>query len=56
MDELGNEDFWEIIENEYGVEDDIDMFSEQIVQVISPRPGFIILITNEADQYGKWQE
>lgn len=39
--------FYEIIYNEFGVQDELDILSEQINQIIQPAPGIIILITQE---------
>lgn len=43
--------FNEIIYNEFGVADELDILSEQVNQIIQPAPGIIILITQEF--YGK---
>ena len=43
--------FDEIIYNEFGVTDELDILSEQVSQIIQPAPGIIILITQEF--YGK---
>jgi hypothetical protein len=40
-----------MVYNEYGVSDEIDILSENVVQIIHPRPGVIILFTNEVDNY-----
>ncbi len=40
-----------MVYQEYGVADEIDILSEQVVQIVYPRPGVIILFTNEADSY-----
>lgn len=44
-------DFWEMVYNEYGVTDELDILSENVVEYITPMPGIIILITKEF--YGK---
>tara|TARA_Y100001970_G_scaffold215694_1_gene263988 strand:+ start:2219 stop:2392 length:174 start_codon:yes stop_codon:yes gene_type:complete len=43
--------FNEIIYNEFGVIDELDILSEQVNHIIQPTPGIIILITQEF--YGK---
>ena len=53
MDEIMDSNFWEIIENEFGIQNEMDMFYNEVVQVICPKPGVIILLTNEADHYGQ---
>ncbi len=44
------EEFWEIMYNEFGynIEDDLDILSERVTQIIHPAPGVIIMITMEA--------
>jgi len=44
-------DFWEMVYQEYGVTDELDILSENVVEYITPMPGIIILITKEF--YGK---
>tara|TARA_A100001391_G_scaffold47900_1_gene28557 strand:+ start:4552 stop:4728 length:177 start_codon:yes stop_codon:yes gene_type:complete len=51
MQEYYESEFWEMVYQEYGVADEIDILSEQVVQIVYPRPGVIILFTNEADSY-----
>ena len=51
MQEYFDIEFWDAIYNEYGVADELDILSENVVQIIHPRPGVIILFTNEADSY-----
>jgi hypothetical protein len=51
MHEYYESEFWEMVYQEYGVADEIDILSEQVVQIVYPRPGVIILFTNEADSY-----
>ena len=51
MNEYYETEFWDMVYNEYGVQDEIDILSENVVQIIHPRPGVIILFTNEADSY-----
>ena len=48
--------FYEIIYNEFGVQDELDILSEQINQIIQPAPGIIILITQEfyGEKYTWW--
>ena len=53
MNEYYETEFWDMVYNEYGVQDEIDILSENVVQIIYPRPGVIILFTSEADSYGQ---
>ena len=43
--------FWEVIYQEYGATDELDILSENVNQILYPTPGIIILITQEF--YGK---
>ena len=44
-------EFWDMVYQEYGVVDELDILSENVVEYITPMPGIIILITKEF--YGK---
>ena len=43
--------FWDLVYQEYGVTDELDILSENVVEYITPMPGIIILITK--DFYGQ---
>lgn len=50
MEDYLNEDeeFWEMVYQEYGEQDTMSEFDNQaIVQILCPRPGIIILFTEE---------
>ncbi len=47
MDEYLETEFWDMIYQEYGVEDELDILSENICEIIMPRKGIIILITKD---------
>ena len=47
MDEYLETKFWDMIYQEYGVEDELDILSENISEIIMPRKGIIILITKD---------
>ena len=40
-------EFWDMVYQEYGVDDELDILSENVNQIITPMPGIIILITKE---------
>ena len=44
-------EFWDMVYQEYGVVDELDILSENVLEIIQPQPGLIILITK--DFYGK---
>jgi hypothetical protein len=46
MDFVENE-FWDMIYQEYGVTDELDILSEDVTEIITPQKGIIILITKE---------
>jgi len=47
MDEFVETEFWDMVYNEYGVMDEMDILSENIVEIITPTKGIIILITKD---------
>jgi hypothetical protein len=51
MDEFYEGEFWEMVYQEYGVVDELDILSENVIEIIQPQPGIIILITK--DMYGE---
>lgn len=52
MDEFVETEFWDMVYNEYGVMDEMDILSENITEIITPSKGIIILITKDF-YYGK---
>ena len=51
MQDYFDVEFWDLVYNEYGVTDELDILSENVTEIITPTPGIIILITQEF--YGK---
>jgi hypothetical protein len=51
MQDYFDTEFWDLVYEEYGVTDELDILSENVTQIITPAPGVIILITQEF--YGK---
>lgn len=47
MEEFYDGEFWEMVYAEYGVVDELDILSEQLLEIIQPQPGLIILITKD---------
>jgi hypothetical protein len=47
MDEFYDGEFWDMVYEEYGVVDELDILSEQLLEIIQPQPGLIILITKD---------
>ena len=47
MDEFVGTKFWDMVYNEYGVMDEMDILSENITEIITPSVGIIILITKD---------
>ncbi len=47
MDEFLETEFWDIIYQEYGVTDELDILSENVTEIINLREGIIILITKD---------
>ena len=47
MDEFVETEFWDMVYNEYGVMDEMDILSENITEIITPSKGIIILITKD---------
>jgi len=45
--EFVENEFWDMIYQEYGVSDELDILSENVTEIITPSPGIIILITKE---------
>ena len=47
MQNYFDSEFWELIQEEYGVTDELDILSENVLEIITPMPGVIVLITKE---------
>jgi uncharacterized protein YybS (DUF2232 family) len=47
MNEEYETKFWDMVYQEYGVDDELDILSENVSRIITPMPGIIILITKE---------
>tara|TARA_Y100000401_G_C8277491_1_gene201620 strand:- start:689 stop:844 length:156 start_codon:yes stop_codon:yes gene_type:complete len=47
MQDYFDSEFWDVVYNEYGVTDELDILSENVTQIFTPVPGIIILITGE---------
>ena len=47
MDEFVETEFWDIIYQEYGVTDELDILSENVTEIINIQKGIIILITKD---------
>ena len=47
MEEFYDGEFWEMVYQEYGVVDELDIVSENILEIIQPQPGLLILITKD---------
>ena len=45
--EFVENEFWDMIYQEYGVTDELDILSENVTEIITPQKGIIILITKE---------
>ena len=47
MDEYLETKFWDMIYQEYGVTDELDILSENVTEIINIQKGIIILITKD---------
>jgi hypothetical protein len=47
MDEYLETEFWDMIYQEYGVTDELDILSENVTKIINLPEGIIILITKD---------
>jgi hypothetical protein len=47
MQDYFDVEFWDIVHTEYGVTDEIDISNQNILEIITPMPGVIVLITKE---------
>ena len=51
MQDYFDVEFWDLVYQEYGVTDELDILSENVTEIITPMNGIIILITR--DFYGE---
>lgn len=51
MQEHYDTNFWDMVYQEFGVTDELDILSEGVQEIITPMPGIIVIITREF--YGK---
>ena len=47
MQDYFDSEFWDLVYDEYGVTDELDILSENVTSIITPSPGIIILITRD---------
>lgn len=47
MEEYVENEFWDMVYNEYGVQDEFDVLSEDVANIIYPAEGIIIFITKD---------
>ena len=47
MQHYFDREFWDLVYEEYGVTDELDILSENVLEIITPMPGVIVLITKE---------
>ena len=47
MQEYFDTEFWDLVYETYGVEDELDILSESVTQIIQTIEGIIILITKD---------
>ena len=47
MQDYFDVEFWDLVYEEYGVTDELDILSENVTEIITPTPGIIILITRD---------
>jgi len=47
MQDYFDVEFWDIVNEEYGVTDDLNALSGNVLEIITPMPGVIVLITKE---------
>lgn len=51
MQNYFDSEFWDLVYNEFGVTDELDILGENVTEIMTPLPGIIVLITR--DFYGK---
>ena len=47
MQHYFDREFWDLVHEEYGVMDELDILTESVLEIITPMPGVIVLITKE---------
>jgi len=47
VQEYFDTEFWDLVYKTYGVQDELDILSESVTQIIQPIEGMIILITKD---------
>jgi len=47
VQEYFDTEFWDLVYETYGVQDELDILSESVTQIIQPIDGIIILITKD---------
>jgi hypothetical protein len=47
VQEYFDTEFWDLVYETYGVQDELDILSESVTQIIQPIEGIIILITKD---------
>ena len=52
-DEYIEAEFWDMMYEEFGTTDELDILSDKVVHIVYPRPGIILLFTNEVQEYGE---
>ena len=51
MQNYFDSEFWDLVYNEFGVTDELDILGENVTEIMTPLPGIFVLITR--DFYGK---
>ena len=54
MQDYFDVEFWDIVHEEYGVTDEMDILSENVLEIIIPMPGVIALRTKEFHNCKEW--
>tara|TARA_R100000742_G_C4279602_1_gene104693 strand:+ start:382 stop:546 length:165 start_codon:yes stop_codon:yes gene_type:complete len=52
MEDYADVEFWDMVYNEYGVQDEFDILSENVENIIYPVSGIIIFITKDYTDRG----
>ena len=47
MQHYFDREFWDLVYQEYGVTDELDILSENVLEILTPMPGIIVLITKD---------
>ncbi len=51
MQDYFDSEFWDLVYDEYGVTDELDILSANFENLIQPSPGIIILLTRDYDDH-----